>query len=92
MIVTQIGPKDINDMFKRLRDTVILQMDYAALTHLICDPIKADDLTPAFWTLRGELIHKYSLDKATPYVDLRTAAMKLSQGSVKTPLDLANIN
>ena len=90
-IVTQIGSRIINKIFQRLRDNKIPQCEYTALVQLICDPIKADTLTPPFWGLWDELILKYNLEKSLPHAELKTAIMKMSQGSIKTPLDLADL-
>ena len=82
----------INFFLRLLRSTKITQTEYTAIKDTLVDPIGADSLTVQAWTLWDELMLKYNLQKSTEYVDLRATIKMLHQGTIKAPIDLANIS
>ena len=86
-----IGYRPINKLLQRLRGAPIKQTDYSGLVQLLTDPIGVDSLEKGTWTLWEELALKYNLNKSMERVDIRATIRSLTQGAIKTPLDLANV-
>ena len=82
----------INELLRRLRSTSISQMEYSSLAQTLTDPIGVDCLEKGTWTLWEELTLKYNLNKPMGTVDIRATIRSMTQGVIKTPLDLAAIS
>lgn len=90
-IMRTVTPDRINKFPRRLRSTQIDPTQYPSPVQILTDPIGADSLDKGKWAIWGKLTLKYNIQYSMAHIDIRATIMTLTQGSVKSPLDLANV-
>ena len=90
--ISLIRSNRINKLLQSMRNAKIDQAQYSAIVQILQDPIGADSLDKATWALWGDLTLKYIIQGTMTHTDVSRTIMSLTQGAIKTPLDLAQIS
>ena len=91
-IINGMAQGRINFFLRLLRSTKIEQTAYAAIRDTLVDPVETDNIPTEKWSLWDEMMLKYGLHTTKEYVDLRSTIKMLHQGTVKTPVDLIELD
>ena len=92
VILTQVGSNRISKILQILRGANISATAYSSLKQLLLCPIQADSLEIEQWGMRSELAQKYHIQSTIATEGFKMSVMKIAQGPIRTPLDLAQID